>query len=399
MRSFITLAVLLGLAAASPIVQQRDENCSEHASSTVLVVAKAKSTTAKSTTAKSTVAATSKTTAKVTSTTASSKATSSSSSGSSARDGTTPQTGAIIVDSTGAESTYKTVQAGVDALSSSSTETQYLFIYPGTYNEQVWIPALSSALEVQGYTEDTSSYAGNTATITYNLALKDVSTNDETATLRSWNPNTKFYNLNIENTFGHINSNGQNLAVSAYTENQGYYGVQLIGYQDTLLANTGNQLYAKSLIVGAVDFIYGKEATAWFEQVDLRTIAAGSITASGRDAADNPSWYVFNSCTIAGINSTVEAESNYLGRPWRNYARVVFQNTEMSDVIKPVGWSEWSSSDTRTDNVELAEYRNTGDGAAGTRADFATTLSEAVVIGDILGSSYASESWVDTSYL
>jgi len=240
---------------------------------------------------------------------------------------------------------------------------------------------------------------GNQATITYNLALKDVATNDLTATLRSWNPNTKFYNLNIENTFGHINSNGQNLAVSAYTKNQGYYGVQLIGYQDTLLANTGNQLYAKSLIVGAVDFIYGMKATAWFEGVDLRTIAQGSITASGRDSADNPSWFVFNSCTIAGMNSSIAAETNYLGRPWRNYARVVFQNTQMSDVVKPVGWSAWSTSDARTDQVTLAEFGNTGDGASGTRADFATTLSSAVVIGDILGSGYASEWWVDTSYM
>jgi len=114
------------------------------------------------------------------------------------------------------------------------------------------------------------------------MSRNNVTTNDLTATVRVWNPNTKFYNLNILNTFGHTNSNGQNLAVNAAAGNQGYYGMQLIGYQDTVLANLGNQLYAKSLIVGAVDFIFGQYATAWFEQDDIRTIGSGYITASGR---------------------------------------------------------------------------------------------------------------------
>jgi pectin methylesterase-like acyl-CoA thioesterase len=162
MRSFFTLAVLFGLAVSSPIVHQRDEDCSDHASSsTILAVGKAAATstfTSKQSTSTTKSKKTS-TTVKATSTSTASKAAStpSASSSSSARDGTTPQTGAIIVDSTGAKSSIKTVQAGVDALSSSSTDTQYLFIYPGTYNEQVYIPALKSNLEVQGYTEDASS--------------------------------------------------------------------------------------------------------------------------------------------------------------------------------------------------------------------------------------------------
>ena len=61
----------------------------------------------------------------------------------------------------------------------------------------------------------------------------------------------------MANTFGHSESNGQALAISAHASNQGYYGCQFTGYQDTVLANTGYQLYAKSLIVGATDFIFG----------------------------------------------------------------------------------------------------------------------------------------------
>jgi len=198
----------------------------------------------------------------------------------------------------------------------TSTTPQILFIYPGTYKEQVYIPALNSNLTVQGYTTDATSYYNNTATITYDLALLNTTTDDLTATLRQWNTNTKVYNLNIANTFGHVSTNGQNLALSAHTGNQGYYGVQLWGYQDTLLSNTGNQLYAKSLIVGAIDFIFGQTATAWFDQVDIRTIATGCVTASGRASATNPSWYIISNSTVDGINSTIAAGINYLGRPW-----------------------------------------------------------------------------------
>lgn len=193
------MAGLFGLAASSPIFEKQDGGCSENSSSpSVAVLAKAEvastTTTETASTATSSVAFEVSST-EVTATSASSKTASNSSysSGSSSgRNGTTPQTGAIAVNGKGVQSMYKTVQAGVGALSNSSTKTEYLFIYLGTYNEQVYIPKLSSNLEVQGYTSDATSYSGNQATITYNLALKDVATNDETATLRSWNPNTKF---------------------------------------------------------------------------------------------------------------------------------------------------------------------------------------------------------------
>ena len=43
----------------------------------------------------------------------------------------------------------------------------------------------------------------------------------------------------------------QAIALSAQADQQGYYGVKLQGYQDTLLANTGNQIYANSYLDGA----------------------------------------------------------------------------------------------------------------------------------------------------
>lgn len=267
----------------------------------------------------------------------------------------------------------------------------------GTYKEQVYIPALKSALTIYGETTDTSSFASNTVTITQGKSQDDSSTNDLTATLRAWSPNFKLYNVNVVNTRG---SGSQALALSASADKQGYYGCQFTGFQDTILAQTGNQVYAKSAITGATDFIFGQLATAWFDGVDIRVLAAASgfITANGRDSDSNPSYYVINNSKVsAASGNTVNSGAYYLGRPWRNYARVIFQNTALSNVINAKGWTQWSSSDPRTDKVTFGEYGNTGAGASGTRASFSKKLSSAVSISTVLGSSY--KNWVDATYL
>ena len=86
----------------------------------------------------------------------------------------------------------------MNALSTTTTAVQSLFIYPGTYTEQVYIPARAANLTVYGYTTDTTCYAGNQVNITYNLALINTTSDDLTATVRAWTTNFKMYNINSE---------------------------------------------------------------------------------------------------------------------------------------------------------------------------------------------------------
>jgi pectinesterase len=207
--------------------------------------------------------------------------------------------------------------------------------------------------------------------------------------------NTKFYNINIKNTYG---QGSQAIALSAYNTEQGYYGVGLYGYQDTLLAETGNQVYGKCYIEGAIDFIFGQHAIAWFDSCDIRAKAGGTITANGRSSSSDVSYYVINKSSVStSTSSTAGTGTVYLGRPWTEYARVCFQNTVLGAIINGAGWEEWSSSEPNTADVTFEEYGNTGTGASGTRASFSKKLSSALSISSILGSSYTS--WVDTSYL
>ncbi|SJL14529.1 related to pectinesterase precursor [Armillaria ostoyae] len=313
---------------------------------------------------------------------------------------TSAPSGAVVVRASGAASgEYSTVQAAVDSLDDDGSD-QVIFIYAGTYTEQVYIDR-DGQTTIMGQTSDTSSYASNTVTITHSLSLADADDDDSTGTLRVHKDDFALYNVNVKNTFGKASTNGQALALSAYGTNHGYYGVGFYGYQDTILAETGNQFYGYCYIEGAVDYIFGQYARAYFHYNRIASVAAGAITANGRSSSSGVSLYVINKATIttsSSATSSIEGQV-YLGRPWGAYARVVYTSCSLGNLINSAGWEEWSSSTPNTDHATFAEYASTGSGASGTRASFATTLTSTsgYTISDVLGSDYAD--WVDSDYL
>lgn len=313
---------------------------------------------------------------------------------------TSAPTGSVVVRASGtASGEYSTVQAAVDSLADDGTD-QVIFIYAGTYTEQVYIDR-DGQTTIMGQTSDTSSYTSNTVTITYSLSLADADDDDSTGTLRVHKDDFALYNVNVKNTFGKASTNGQAVALSAYGTNHGYYGVGFYGYQDTILAETGNQFYGYCYIEGAVDYIFGQYARAYFHYNKIASVAAGAITANGRSSSSGVSLYVINKATITTSSSaTTSIEGDvYLGRPWGAYARVVYTSCSLGNLINSAGWEQWSSSTPNTDHVTFGEYASTGSGASGTRASFATTLTSTsgYTISDVLGSDYAD--WVDSDYL
>ncbi|KAK6855042.1 hypothetical protein PG995_008574 [Apiospora arundinis] len=307
---------------------------------------------------------------------------------------TSAPSGCITVAKSGGQ--YTTIQAAVNSLPGSSS-ARCVFIQPGTYTEQVLVDASKGAVTFYGYTDDTSSHAGNKVTITSSKSQADGLTNDETATLRVKATNFKMYNVNVNNGHG---PGSQAVALSAYADS-GYYGCAFTGFQDTLLTQTGRQLYAKCLIQGATDFVFGQQSFAWFEKSDIRVLKAnlGYITANGA-AKSGASEYVFNNCNVAAASgNSVANGAYYLGRPWGAYAQVVFQKTSLSSVINGAGWSVWNKGDERTGGVMFGEVGNTGAGASGSRASFSKKLGTAVDIAAILGSGYTSKGYYDAAYM
>lgn len=86
-----------------------------------------------------------------------------------------------------------------------------------------------------------------------------------------------------------------------------------------------------------------------------------SISANGRSDAKSPSRYVFNRAKL--LSAGAPSRSVYLGRPWGAYSRVTFQFSHLSDIINPAGWSDWTTTDTRTNHSLFTEFGNTGPGA------------------------------------
>lgn len=111
---------------------------------------------------------------------------------------TSPPSGCLHVAKSGGQ--YTSVQAAINTLSTSSTADQCVFVNQGTYTEQVYVASRAARLTIYGYTADTSSYAGNKATITFNKDAKAAGNNDKSGTLRVAAANVKVYNLNVINS-------------------------------------------------------------------------------------------------------------------------------------------------------------------------------------------------------
>ncbi|KAJ7480591.1 carbohydrate esterase family 8 protein [Mycena latifolia] len=310
---------------------------------------------------------------------------------------TTPPSGAVVVRGSGTQSgEFSTLQAAVNSLPNDSS-AQVIFMYPGTYTEQVSITR-TGMLTIYGSTTDSTSYTANTVTLTHSLSAASAGNDDLSGTLRVHKDNFALYNINVKNTFG---VGSQALALSAYGTNHGYYGVGFYGYQDTLLAEQGNQFYGVCYIEGAVDFIWGQHARAWFQRSTIASVAAGSITADGPTASTDESIFVINKANVivsSAASSSLTGQV-YLGRPWTQFARVVYTSCTLGAHINPAGWSIWSTATPNTADVLFAEYASTGAGAAGTRASFSEKLSSntGYMAADILGSTWTS--WVDTTYV
>ena len=71
----------------------------------------------------------------------------------------------------------------------------------------------------------------------------------------------------------------------------------------------------------------------------------------------------------------------------------------MSSVVNSAGWHVWDTGDERTSNVLFGEVGNSGVGASGTRAKFATKLKSPVLIESILGSRYVDAGYFDSDFL
>ena len=175
--------------------------------------------------------------------------------------GTVPPAGAIIVSIDGSHNaTFTNITAALASLPNDTTN-QTIFLYPGSYNEQVPSISRPGAVRILGYTAGNpgQSYKDNTVTLTSSRGLS-VSplpaghSDAETATVQTASSRISFYNIAMINTdnLDGAEASYVTLAASIYGNDIGFYGCSFDGWQDTLLtgASTGNQYYESCYIGG-----------------------------------------------------------------------------------------------------------------------------------------------------
>lgn len=140
-------------------------------------------------------------------------------------------------------------------------------------------------------------------------------------------------------------------------------------YQDTLYAHSQRQFYRDCYITGTVDFIFGNAgAVIQNSKVVARKPMNGQnnmLTAQGRtDPNQNTGTSIQNcdvtpSSDLGPVKGTIKT---FLGRPWKEYSRTVFMQSNIGDHIDPAGWSPWDG-DFALKTLYYGEYMNRGPGA------------------------------------
>ena len=239
----------------------------------------------------------------------------------------------------------KSVQEAVDKVPSNNKQRIIIRIRPGTYLEQVRVPADKPYISFVGESAEKTK-------LTFNLSNKAATSASYSIYIGGHDFHAE--NITFENSFG---TGSQAVAVLVEADRAVFKKCRFLGWQDTLYAKNGRQYYRDCYIEGHVDYIFG-QAAAVFDNCHIHSKGDGYITAPMRFAADEPSGFVF-------LNSTLTSENTkngiYLGRPWRDFGRTVFINTKMDAAIRPEGWHHWEPQREKT--AYFGEYGSTGTGA------------------------------------
>jgi pectinesterase len=281
---------------------------------------------------------------------------------------------------------FKTVQDAINAVPDFRKNTTTIFIKNGVYKEKLVLPASKTAVKFVG--EDVKK-----TILTYDdFASKKNRFGEEMGTTGS----TSFYifgdefsaeNLTFENSAGPV---GQAVAVRIDGDKVMFTNCRFLGNQDTLYPHgeKSRQYYKNCYIEGTTDFIFGW-STAVFENSEIYCKKGGNYITAASTLEETSYGFVFLNCRITG---DAPANSYYLGRPWRPYAKTVFINSYLGNMIRPEGWHNWNKPDAEK-TAYYAEHNSKGPGAnAKARVPWSHQLTEEQLKAYTLDSIF--EDWV-----
>ncbi|HWB33008.1 MAG TPA: pectinesterase family protein [Acidobacteriaceae bacterium] len=299
----------------------------------------------------------------------------------------------VAVDGSG---DYKTVQAAIDHLPDTGGT---VLIAPGSYREQVIIRQSHVTLKGTGSGPEAVILVDDTSQGTRG-------TKPSYATVHVLGDDFHATNLTFQNDFNRtheqVSAGSQAQALNLEGDRNILSRVRILANQDTLYVGAKGcgqsgslrrpapsdtsfppsaspapvarpaspcvptptrSYFTHCVVAGNVDFIYG-DANAVFEDCEIHSTlhaAGGYLTAQGKYLKDQQSTFVFDHCRLTAEPGEQHV---FLGRPWRDYASVVYLHCTMGAHIDPAGWREWGPTTHRLETAFYAEYDSTGPGAS-----------------------------------
>ncbi|CAG7882540.1 unnamed protein product [Brassica rapa] len=256
--------------------------------------------------------------------------------------------------------TFTTVAAAVAAAPENSNKRYVIHIKAGVYRENVDVAKKKKNIMFMG--------DGRTTTIiTASRNAVDGWPTFSSATVAVVGERFLARDITFQNTAGP--SKEQAVALRVGSDFSAFYQCDMLAYQDTLYVHSNRQFFVNCLIVGTVDFIFGNAAVV-LQDCDIHARRPGPgqknmVTAQGRTDPNQNTGIVIQNCRIGATSDLLSVKSSfptYLGRPWKEYSHTVIMQSDISDVIRPEGWFEWSGT-FALNTLTYREYANTGAGA------------------------------------
>jgi pectin methylesterase-like acyl-CoA thioesterase len=290
---------------------------------------------------------------------------------------------------------YTTVQAAFDAVQLNYTGHWYIKVKSGQYYEKLLLSAGKINVVLVGENPNPDStvlwyddYAGKNAfsngtNTSYSVAI-------DAADFQAQNITFK----NTANAYAPGSPATQAVALRTNGDRQVYFNCKMLGYQDTYYtwggSSTGpDRIYNKKCYVeGSVDFIFGRDVVVFDSCIIFCNRNGGVLTA----AATEPGFkfgYVFLHDSIAstaagdlGVDGNPMV-SFYLGRPWQQAPKTVFDSCYEPATVNAAGWTLMGPNPAL-----YSEYGCYGPGYVTTRPVIWTGTSQPSKIADTIAATY-----------
>ncbi|CAL5001813.1 unnamed protein product [Urochloa decumbens] len=256
---------------------------------------------------------------------------------------------------------FKTINDALKAMPVKYTGRYLIYVKAGVYEEYVTITRAMENVTMYGD-------GAMKTIITGSRNFADGLTTYKTATFNAQGDGFIGIALGFRNTAGAAKH--QAVALLVQSDRSIFLNCRMDAYQDTLYAHSKAQFYRNCVISGTIDFVFG-DAAAVFQNCVLvlrrpMDSQQNIATAQGRADGRESTGFVFQRCRFAAESALTDASRpairSYLARPWREFSRTLFMESEIPAFIDKAGYLPWNG-EFGLKTLWYAEYANRGPGA------------------------------------